>query len=684
MKNNFLNDPLTRNIWYLSLTVFVLALQVLIVVVFIYQFIPLKMDAITQGVPASLLQFFKPNRNHFFYHVFIASALIGQAVILYLFRKRLKEDDLSKEVGHFLICESFLVSWQLFAVFKILQYDNPSWARYLLYTGMAAALLAKIFWPELKQGLLQFQGNLGKDLSANWRELIDAGVVLLLVLILAVPDVEKALVRMALVDSNNHFDQWLMTPLWAYHKGLVPALQSFSPLNWGAVALMHQLVDWMGGLSYIHVIKVLCFLSIIYYAAFYFLLRYWLGIFSAVFGVLLAVKLQMFNIGVNPLIWIFPGQSILRHLLDVAVFFFLLAYAKGQGEIFIWMASAAVGLSLGLVFDTGFYMLVAFYVYLIILLLVKETRRLLCPDPGQWRKVLGLVLLPLGTMFAVLVLCFGPAVCHGEFWRQSFKDVPQWLQGVGAISTLSCLRDRNFFAFFASFFPPLIYAAGSSAAIGMVYLRLGKSEKLFIVPLSVYGLGVYAHFLWHGTINYYYMVPLPLVGCVCFWGMQAIGRFNQSRQQLIQLILAAGAGIALFTNFFFTYYPNIFNISGQNWTQQESVYRSFYNFDHDADLVRGNTLPYQRVALIANFATKILLQADRASFFNAGLPLMSTADIELILDQLTKDKPRLVFVDRRIFISGHGALDPLVNFLKTHYQYNGQQSDDLVLLKTHE
>ena len=112
-----------------------------------------------------------------------------------------------------------------------------------------------------------------------------------------IPDVEKALLRIAFLDNNNHFDQWLMAPLWAYHKGLIPALQVFVPLNWGVPVLIHFLVSFIGGVTYGHVIVVLCFLAVVYYFAFYCLLRSWLGVLPAAFGVMVAVKFQMFQCG---------------------------------------------------------------------------------------------------------------------------------------------------------------------------------------------------------------------------------------------------------------------------------------------------------------------------------------------------------------------------------------------------
>jgi len=714
MKKIPLKDPLVRNIWHLTLLVFVLSLQVLIVLVFIYQFVPLKMDPITEGVPQALLKLFKPNRNHLFYHVFIAVAIIGQFLVFYFYRKSLQLPELAGEIRKFLIFETVWVTWQLFAVFKILQYDNPLWARILLYTGFIAALLGKIFWPELKSGIKYIQVllqsdrklhslPLGRDqegenkqidllhphlsspikgegsLRQIWVRVIDGGIIFILLLVIAIPDTEKAVLRLAIYDGNNHFDQWLMAPLWAYHKGLVPALHVFNPLNWGVPVLVNALVGFVGGVTYSHVIELLCLLAIIYYAAFYFLLRSWLGVLPAVFGVLLAVKLQMFHLGVNPLIWIYPGQSILRHLFDVAVFFCMLMFARGAGEFFLWMAEVIIGVSLAYVFDTGVYMLGALYAYLVVLMAFKDTRCLLCPSPRQWRKVLGLFLIPLLLMVSVLLSCFGPAVFHKEFWANSFTNIPPWLNGFEAVSIFSCLKERNFFAFFASFVPPVIYTMGAALTVNMVYFRRWRTEKLFLIPLSVYGLGVYSHFLWHSTINFYYMVPLPLVGCLCFWGMQILGGLNKIQQRLIKLILVIAVGMALFTDAIFTHYPNVFNMAQENWDQQKAIYRDNFNFTRDANFVWYWTSPGQQVALISGFETQILIQADRPPFFYNSMTLLNQADIQRMVEQLDKGRPAQVFIDKRLLNSA--GLGPLMDYLKAHYQYSGRQSDILALLK---
>jgi hypothetical protein len=173
------------------------------------------------------------------------------------------------------------------------------------------------------------------------------------------------------------------------------------------------------------------------------------------------------------------------------------------------------------------------------------------------------------------------------------------------------------------------------------------------------------------------MAPLPLVGCVCFWAVQYLNGLNRSRQRVVKLILVLIAAIGLFTNFLFTYYPNIFNLAGENWEQEKSAYRADFNFDNDADLVRQWVLPGQPAAIVSGFATEILLQADRAPFFYS---------VATVMGQLDQSKPAQVFIDKRILsISGNPAIDALMGYLKAHYQYNGQQSNNLVLVqRNHE
>ena len=140
--------------------------------------------------------------------------------------------------------------------------------------------------------------------------------------------------------------------------------------------------------------------------------------------------------------------------------------------------------------------------------------------------------------------------------------------------------------------------------------------------------------------------------------------------------------IGLLTNVFFTYYPNVFNMSGDIWDQQLPYYRAYYNFKNDANFVGHWTLPGQSVALISSFATKILLQSNRRPFFNDSLAMMDQPDLLRLANQLDQGNPRMVFIEKKILnITGNPAFDQLMEYLKAHYQYTGNQSDGLILLR---
>ena len=82
------------------------------------------------------------------------------------------------------------------------------------------------------------------------------------------------------------------------------------------------------------------------------------------------------------------------------------------------------------------------------------------------------------------------------------------------------------------------------------------------------------------------------------------------------------------------------------------------------------------MALISDFETQLLLQADREPFFYGSLTMMSQEDIQRLVDQLDEGKPAKVFIDKRILsITGNTTLNTLIDNLKAHYQYAGKQSD---------
>src|ERR1700690_188986 len=92
--NKIFFDRYTVNIIVLSLLSFVEALQVLIVIAFIFSFIPIPVPAFVQKLFPLSLYDVRPEREIFFYHVWVAAGLVLQALLMFLNRKRLGQEKL--------------------------------------------------------------------------------------------------------------------------------------------------------------------------------------------------------------------------------------------------------------------------------------------------------------------------------------------------------------------------------------------------------------------------------------------------------------------------------------------------------------------------------------------------------------------------------------------------------------
>ena len=141
MKNN-------ETINIMALLAFVEALQLLIVVALIFSFIPIPVPAFAQKLFPLQQYDVRLERDISFYHLWIFAALGLQGLLMFFNRKRLGEKDLWRPIMPYACTMAALIIIQVFAVFKIFLWNNPGWARGLLYVSLGSAVLIRIFWPE--------------------------------------------------------------------------------------------------------------------------------------------------------------------------------------------------------------------------------------------------------------------------------------------------------------------------------------------------------------------------------------------------------------------------------------------------------------------------------------------------------------------------------------------------------
>ena len=275
-------NPQIRTIVIIAGLALVEAIQVLIIVVTIFHFIPIAVRDSAKDIFPVLHDGLKPEREIFFFHVFVFTCLSIDGLILWFLRKRLGQTTVDTVLVQLMAVDAGWLLVQLFAVFKILLYGNLIWPKFLFYGMLTLSILSRIFWIELSVFLANLPHCLG--VWGRLRSLrlgADAAVIAFLCSCLWVVDLQRV---------------WAVINLWG-SKALVD--QSWASIN-----------PWFKGIAYQQALPWLIAANIIYCICFYIFLRMFTrSILLAVSGLMLFVKLQFFHLGIAPIIWQFPAKT---------------------------------------------------------------------------------------------------------------------------------------------------------------------------------------------------------------------------------------------------------------------------------------------------------------------------------------------------------------------------------------
>jgi hypothetical protein len=686
--NRIFFDRVTVNIIVISLLSFIEALQVLIIVVLIFSFIPIPVSAFVQKLFPLSQYDVRQNRQGFFYHVWIAAGLGLQGLLMFVNRRRLGEEGLWRRFCPYICTMAGIIIIQIFAVFKIFLWGNPWWARDLLYAMIGLGILARIFWPEFRRSMGWTWAQTTTRKIHPWVYfLMDAGAIFILTVLIFAPNLSEVLARMFSYDKFYHLDSFIMSPAWGYHNGLVLNRDVTSEYSLIIPIVFNGLMKLAGGFSYAHAVGIMIGLCAMYYFLLYGLWRYWTGSFClSFFAVLLSIKLQFFHWGVIPLIWVYPSATPLRSLFDVFFLFFILLFTQNLSLRWLFAAAVASGIGLVWTLDVGVYM----FITLLMAAAACVYQRGVKLVPG----VAALVLLPWGIALGVLAAFYGALVWDHHFWQNTFEFASLFLQGWGALPITEGLKDKQFFAFWMGFLVPVIYTGTLLYSLAVFLFRRSRPH-LFMILVSVYGLGLYHYFIHRSGVNSYYAVAVPSIFVLLFWLQALLGRLKEHWQKGIKIFLCAWAMTALTTSYLFTYYPNGLNLSAFDWGPEKKFYIEQFDFSQDASLIDALTAPREPVVLISSFETKILMQANRPPFFYyfpmvesehmqgdklRGIYLHTYERLENTLRQLQEGKPAHIFIQTRLFEGpqaqsyedSHEGFKQLMAYIRMHYQYQAQ------------
>jgi hypothetical protein len=197
-----------------------------------------------------------------------------------------------------------------------------------------------------------------------------------------------------------------------------------------------------------------------------------------------------------------------------------------------------------------------------------------------------------------------------------------------------------------------------------LYLRQTDTSPMFIIYLCVYGLGMYHYFIYRSAVTSYYVVCIPFIFVLCFWLQQILKPLSEQWRRMVLSVLVFLTFGALITGYLFTVYPNILNLAGLDFSQEEAFYKKEFNFKQDAALIDRLTGHDEQVALISSFQVKILMEADRKPFFYyfpmvwslpmdsldfKGTEILTYDRMRMTLESLENKKPEYVFIERKLY-----------------------------------
>jgi hypothetical protein len=274
-----------------------------------------------------------------------------------------------------------------------------------------------------------------------------------------------------------------------------------------------------------------------------------------------------------------------------------------------------------------------------------------------------------------------------------------WFQGHGYIEALGFddqplmvpLRVRQFFPFFMGYFVPLFYVFSLLVLMGQKKVEGFRDVRLPIV-IGSYGLLIFVDYLEHPAIGYYGALMVPAILVILWWLKQWGTSSALAFRRVIYtgiLLLVTGA---LLTNRLMLIYPDILFQYKERFAREEMFSDNFDTLSRSSAALIGQlTRDGQKVALLSNFETVLLMKAHRQPLFedfpvmvsnlNQGpgsLNLETKEQALELINSLARENALYVFVDERLLALPpqalvHSGLNAVLNYIHDHYQEYARQ-----------
>jgi hypothetical protein len=364
---------------------------------------------------------------------------------------------------------------------------DPGEAISMLIPGAVALL-----WAILD---LEF-GWLGSPASANrlelWHQRINKVltyvVPVLVILVVGVPAGKwsSLAAQFFQIDGFHHLNFFVMGPAISFAHGMAFGTEIYSQYGIGW-PLLAAVLPRFSLLSYGNLLGIEIVYGCLYYVALFFLLRNCLtDEVWATFGVFLAIYWQVFSgMNSNEMIWLFPSSTPMRHPMDIWFFIALVGHQR-SGRL-LWAALAGFAAALGILFETetGFYLVMSFFVCMILRLGLAPREG---GETGAKGWLVALLVFCSATAAALLPLLLYASrgtLFTRAFWRGWTEAFVAYAgQGLGALP-IAELPDIPLIFFICIL---TLYLAVIGYSVVRAWHRIASGNAVLLSTVAAYGL----------------------------------------------------------------------------------------------------------------------------------------------------------------------------------------------------
>lgn len=577
-------------------------------------------------------------------------------------------------------------------------WGNPFWAWPLFGGAFAVGVVTTLFWPEAVKAVSEVQNFLKRWEAIPW--LGPFLGCLAVFLIIFMPDPQAVVAWMYMGEYFHNWDVCLTGAVFAVLEGLRPGVDVLTSYGFGAPVWVAQLLKPAGGFDYAKVLIIIMTVGIVYFSAWFLLLRQWLKSGVLAFAaVIIAIRLQLFNGILEPFIWAAVMGSIFRYCFDVGVFWMIWRHMMTGRWVYLFAAAGFAGFGMFHLMTTGLTSLGILGLYLLLSPSVHVSRKAL---------VVGSALLISGLLFfaTVGVHIFSPA-----FWHNVVEYNSYFVKGVFSAPILKALVERKMYVFvLGGLLCPVLYMLTVLHAATETLKKKSTPAVMFAGLVGVYGLAVHTYYIF--ISSQWANICLPAVFLVFYWIGVLLPKCSAGIQKNAPWVLAVLALYGLWTTPMFVGYPNLLNFSSspivdtrtairvgpskipyfhqlatsfpeaykvplnslgekdeglrfESDFKDHAALKDYYakevHWPKDVELIQRLTAPGSRVPLVASFEVLLLKQADRKPFFyyfpltnshpmrmRNFIPtqLFSYGQLQKTIDQLEQEKPPYLFMEK--------------------------------------